>query len=364
MLTDSAFQELLNYESENPVLSVYLNVSAPDSSVDPKRTLRALLKDCELEEDKEAMLRYFEREREWRGRGLAMFSCAADGFFRSYAFAVPVHDRKMVGARPYVRPLADLLDSYGGYGVVLIDKQGARLFLFHLGELKEQEGTLGEEVRHTKRGGASSVHGQRGGASGQTRADEAAVKRNLKESAAFAARFFEENRVRRILVGGTEETVARFCEELPKTWQSPIVGTFPMSMSADSSEVLARAMEIGERAEKKREDTLIETVVTSAAKGENGVIRLDETLSAVREGRVQILIVQEGYHAPGYQCTGCGYLTTQKLESCPFCGGALEEIPDAVEMAIRQTMQNGGEVEIIHDNPKIEKFGIGGLLRY
>ncbi len=360
MLTDSALRELLDYESKEPVLSLYLNLLAPD----PKQKLRALLKNCELEEDKEAVLRYFEHEREWRGRGLAVFSCAPEGFFRAYPLGIPFHDQKLISHRPYVHPLADALDSYGGYGVVLVDKQGARLFRFHLGELQEQEGTLGEEIRHTKRGGASSVHGQRGGASGQTRADEAAVKRNLKEAAAFAVRFFEANRVRRILVGGTEETVARFCEELPKNWQSLIAGTFPMSMTADASEVLERALSLGQEAEKKREAALVEKVVTAAAKGGNGVIRLDDTLDAVREGRVQILLVQGGYHAPGYQCDGCGYLTAQDIGVCPFCGGEMKEIPDAVEMAIRRVMKDGGEVEIIHDNEDIKAFGIGGLLRY
>jgi len=365
MITDSDLQELLNFSSPEAVLSVYLNTDPAEGNAEAlKLRLRSLLEEVNLPKDKAKVSEYFEHAREWKGRSLAIFSCTTRDFFRAYPLAVPLRSRVRVGDHPHVKPLADLLDAFGGYGVVLIDKQGARLFLFHLGELIEQEGVLGEEVRHTKRGGASSVRGQRGGAAGQTRYSEAVVERNIKDALEFAIRFFEENRVRRVLIGGTDDNVAQFRSHLPKAWQSLVVGTFPMSMTAKHTEVLARAMEIGQQAERRRETRLVDMAITNAAKGAGGVVRLDETLSAVHEGRVQTLIVREGYRSAGYQCAGCGYLTTQKVAVCPFCGKDFARIEDAVEMAVRKVMQSGGDVEIVRDNPALEKVGIGALLRY
>jgi len=365
MLTDSALRELLNYTSPDPVLSVYLNTDMTEGSADAiKLHLRTLLKEVELPEDEAAILKYFEHERQWTGRSVAMFSCAPRGFFRAYPLAMPIHSLVFAGGQPYVKPLADLLDAYGGYGVVLIDKQGGRLFLFHLGELKEQEGILGEEVRHTKRGGSSALPGRRGGTAGQTRYAEEVADRNIKEAVDFATHFFEENHVRRILIGGTDDNVANFRHHLPKAWQSLIVGTFPMSMTAKHNEVLARALEIGGQAEQQREKRLVESAITAAAKGGNGVVRLDDTLDAVQSGSVQTLIIQEGFRAPGYQCQGCQYITTQKLDICPFCGKRFTQIQDAVELAVRRVMQAGGDVEVVHGNPQLEKAGIAGLLRY
>ena len=97
---------------------------------------------------------------------MAVFSCAPEGFLRAFSLALPVASRVRINNQPHVKPLADLLDSYGGYGVVLVDKQGARLFSFHLGELQEQEGLMGESIRHTKRGGGSQSPGRRGGVAG------------------------------------------------------------------------------------------------------------------------------------------------------------------------------------------------------
>ena len=87
---------------------------------------------------------------------MVVFSCSPDKFFRAYSLAIPVRNQVIISNQPHVKPLASLLDYYGGYGVALVDKQGARLFSFHLGELKEQEGILGESIRHTKHGGCIS----------------------------------------------------------------------------------------------------------------------------------------------------------------------------------------------------------------
>jgi peptide subunit release factor 1 (eRF1) len=365
MFTEQDLRELLEYKAEQPVLSVYLNTDPSDGSADAyKLRLRSMLKEVELKKDVSTVERYFDHEFDWSGKSTAVFCCEPEGFFRAFSFEVPVRDRVRINNRPYVKPLADLLDSYGGYGVAVVDKQGARLFYFHMGELREQIGTMGEAVRHTKRGGGSQYLGRRGGSAGQTDYVEEVADRNMKDSADFAAHFFAENNVRRVLIGGTEDNIAPFRSHLPKSWQSLVIGTFPMSMNAGEPEIMQRAFEIGQKAERLREARLVEAAVTGAAKGRGGVVQLDDTLGAVHEGRVQTLLVKEGFRAPGYRCKGCGYMTAEKAETCPFCGNQFEEIQDAVELAVRRVMQDGGDVEILHDANREELGGIGALLRY
>lgn len=368
MLNEHDLQELLAYRPPAPVLSVYLSVDPSAGSADAYRLhLRQLLKEFtgEADRDLERIQRFVEHEYDWSGRSLAMFSCQVADFFRAFAFSVPVRSRARHIDRPYLKPLADLLAGYGDYGVVLVDKQGARLFHFHLGELQEQDGTLGEAVRHTKRGGASTFPGRRGGIAGQTGHSEELTERNLKQSAKFAADFFEDARVRRIAVGGTDDVVSHFVALLPKRWQSLVFTTFPMEMTASHDQVLAKAMTVGGEALHTREAALIESVITAAAKGLEGVVRLDDTLHAVHDGRVQTLIVSEGFRAPGYRCRGCEYVTAQRLPRCPYCGAEFEEIADAVELAVRRVMADGGEVEVVRSSPHLEQAGrIAGLLRY
>jgi len=366
MLSENDLQELLGYQAQHPVLSIYLNTEPSQGSADAYRLrLRSMLKEVDLPEDVRAVEQYFSHEFDWSGRGVAVFSCAPEKFFRAYPLAVAVRERVRQGSQPFVKPLADLWDAYAGYGVVLVDKVGARLFHFHLGELREQEGVMGEAVRHTKRGGASAMPGRRGGIAGQTNYAEEVAERNMREAANFTVRFFAEKNVRRVLIGGTDDNVAQFRSMLPKTWQSLVTGTFAMDMGAPSDEVQARTMQIGQQAEVRREELLVQKIVTGAAKGKGGVLNIDATLAAVHEGRVQTLVIQDGCRAPGYLCQGCGYLNLQEMKVCPFCGGTFAQIPDAVEMAVRKVMQDGGEVEVLHHASAVKGFDkIGALLRY
>lgn len=366
MLTEKNLHELLELQAQHPVLSIYLNTELAEGSPEIyKRQLRSMLKEVDLRDDVNAVERYLDHEYDWSGSSLAVFSCAPEGFLRAFTLAVPVRSRVRIANQPHVKPLADILDAYGGYGVVLVDKQGARLFYFHLGALIEQEGTLGETVKRTKRGGSSTFPGRRGGMAGQTNYTEEITERNMREAVEFASRFFADKNVRRILIGGTEDNVALFKSMLPKSWQSIIVGSFPMRISASKEDVLERALEIGQEAERRREVQLVANVMSAAAKGRGGVVNLDGTLSALRDGRVLTLLIREGYRAPGYRCSGCGYLTANEKDTCSFCGSPFESIPDAVEMAVHEVMKLGGDVEVLHDGHISDKFGnIGALLRY
>jgi len=250
MLTDRDLQELLGYQAQHPVVSLYLNTEPTQGSADAyKLRLRNMLRGVDQREDVSAIEKYFKHEYDWTGRSVAVFSCAPEGFFHAYPLAVPIRERVRINTQPHVKPLADILDAYGGYGVALVDKQGARLFSYHLGELREQEGVLGETVKHTKRGGSSQFPGRRGGIAGQTNYAEEVAERNMRDAADFATHFFAENNVRRVLLAGTDDNLAMFRGLLPKAWQSLIVGTFPMSMNAHKNEVLERAFQIGQEAE-------------------------------------------------------------------------------------------------------------------
>jgi len=325
-----------------------------------------MLKEINLPQDVSAVEQYFSHQFDWSGRAVAAFSCAPQGFFRAYPLALPVRDTIRISDRPSVKPLADLLDTYGGYGVALVDKQGARLFFFHLGELREQEGVLGEVVKHTKRGGASSFPGRQGGVAGRTNKMEATIERNLKDAADFASHFFEEKHVRRVLIGGTDENVASFRSLLPKAWQSLVMGTFAMSMTATHADVLARAIQIGKDAEHLREHRLVEHLITTAAKGGSAVVGSEEVFDAINHDRVKALLVEEGKPRPGYVCDECGALYVTMKQVCTICGkGKVERTQDAFEMAVSGVMRHGGEIDIVRASPDLNRVGsIGALLRY
>ena len=367
MLNESDLRELLDFYTPNLVLSLYLNTDPVQGNVEAyKLRLRNLLKEVNLPQDASAVEHFFTGDYHWSGRGAVVFSSTAENFFRAYPLSVKFRSLAHVGERPLVKPLKDLLDSYGGYGVVLVDKQGARLFHFNMGVLTEQEGVLGEVVKHVKRGGASSVHGRQGGVAGRTDHMEETIGRNMKDVCEFAVRFFEENHIRRVLIGGTDDNVAMLRGMLPKTWQSLVMGNFPMSMTATHPEVLARAMQIGQEAELRRTQRLLDDLITTAAKGKGAVVGLENTLDAINNNKVQTLVVEEGFRSGGSECQGYGHLTIKDGEICPMCGSQLTSAGvDVVDLAVSTVMRHRGDVEVIPSSVVLEKAGhMGAVLRY
>lgn len=365
MLSENDLRELLDFNTTEPVLSIYLNTDPSLGNADThKRQLRSMIKEINLAQDVESVERFFEHEYNWSGRGVAVFSCSAKNFFRVYPLAVPVRNLVHISDRPSVKPLAALMDNYGGYGVVLVDKQGARLFHFHMGDLREQEGVMGETVKRAKHGGGSSTVPGRRGATTATRTVDEVVDRNMKDSVDFAIHFFEANHIRRVLVGGTDENVKLFNSLLPKSWHSLVMGTFPMSMTASLNEVRSRAMELGLQSETEREKRMVERLITQAAKNSGAVVGLEDTLKALNEGRIQSLLVSDGFRKNAFRCKSTGWVTTKPEEMCTG-EDDVEKVYDVVDYVVNHVMRGGGEVDVIMADPELEKNGsIGAILRY
>ncbi len=365
MFSEKDLQSFLEYSTEGQVLSVYLNTDPTESNTEAVNLrLRNLLKTVDLLEDVRAVTDFVNLEYDWAARGLAIFSHQAEQDFRTYQFNLSVPDKVFVGEKPCIRPLVRLMGIFNGWGVVLVDKQGARLFSYNMGEMEEKMGVDGEEVKQTKRGGGNAMPGRMGG-SGASANIENIIDRNIKEVIELTIAFFNQQRVRRIMIGGTDDNIARFKEAMPKSWQSLVVGEFPMSMTASQQDVLEKVTEEALLVRKKVIQSLVDQAFTLAAKGSTGVTGLIDTLNAIHEGRVKTLIVSEDYEQTGYRCTGCGYLTIQQLDSCPFCSGTFKTIEAAVEFAAQEALRSNADVKVVRENEKLEQAGhIAAILRY
>jgi peptide chain release factor subunit 1 len=365
MFSDKDLKALLDYSSEGRVLSVYLNTDPTQVQAEAaKIQLRNLLKTVDLPEDVQAVEQFINYEYDWAAKGVAIFTNQGENFFQSFQYGLPVPDKVFIGDKPIIRPLAHLLDNFTGWGVVLVDKQGARLFSFHMGDLVEIQGVLGDEVKQLKRGGGDAMFGRRGGSDPSGKVENI-IERNIKEVIEHATAFFSHHHIRRIMIGGTDDNIARFKDELPKSWQSLVVSDFSMSMSAHHQEVLQQATQEAIAAQKRITQALVDQAVTLAAKGSNGVTGLIDALNAIHEGRVKTLLVLQDFEQAGYRCNGCGYLTVQELETCPFCGGSFDRIEHAVEMAVQETLKKNAEAKVILENETLAQAGhIAAILRY
>ena len=302
--------------------------------------------------------RYFDLEYNGQGRGVACFSSQAADFWRVYTLEVPVEDAIFVGHHPYVKPLRDVMEAYARHGVALVSREGGRFFVFEQGEAEEVGGLAGEDVKRHKQGGWAASRYQRH--------EDAAAHRNLKETAEATVSFCKARDCQRLILAGTEETLAQFQPLLPKSLREQVVGTLAVSTAASLAEVAERALDITQRQARQRQAAVVEQLITAASsKGGTGALGLADTLRLLEEGRVRHLVLAEGYGATAHRCDHCGYLTVEPMAQCAFCGGDMQLLQDAVNSVVSRAIERGVEVTTVRESAELEEAGsIGAILRY
>lgn len=371
MIQEATLRELVEFDGQNyPVLSLYLNVDSRHRSIEKyKLALRSLFSSVSDVDpaDKKRVERYLDLEYDRQARGIACFSSQKNNFWRVYTFEVPVDDIILIDRRPQVRRLVDMIDTYGHLGVVAVDRLGARFFSFHLGELEEAAGTIGEDVKRHKQGGWSASRYQR-------HEDEAAMG-NLRIAAELTEEYTRQYNWRRLVLAGTDGNVAQFKELLPKAIQKLIVGSTPLSLTANIQDVRERTEAIALNAHHDYNQQLASRLLVAAGKDANAVVGLTPTLDALQSGRVYQLLFTESYNVEKglvQRCTECNYLSTEGVGSteggsvCPVCGGSTEAIPDAINTIARRAIAQDAQVTVLSpDNPLVaEGYNLGAYLRY
>jgi peptide subunit release factor 1 (eRF1) len=86
-------------------------------------------------------------------------------------------------------------------------------------------------------------------------------------------------------------------------------------------------------------------------------------LDAASDARVEVLLVEEGAHRPGWQCPQCGRASADGGK-CPLDGTKLEAWPDGVDLAIQQTVLHGGSLVRLDNGALDDAAGIAALLRF
>ncbi len=376
-LDPEALKPLTELELPTPgVLSAYLDISPEEvtgnkvrlklrdmarrwfDTIQDKQERRAFERELNKVEE------YLAYEMSRPGRTLVVFSSEAANLWRTYHVPARIRTRLVWDERPYMRPLLTVMDEYERYGVVLVTREEARFFLFYMGEIAEYSFALHDYVpgRH-KQGGWAQARFQR-------HIDDHALH-HFRNVADVTVRLAERDNWQRIVLMGTDENVARVREYLPKAWQERIAGEVPASITDNFNTIRDKVIQVEQEVERKTEAERVQRVITAAEKGQNGVLGYADTLQAVQQQRVDILIVPEALAHPGWECTQCGGLVAdilaEPITKCPYCGGPVKIVEDVVDLAMQKVLDAGGIVEILRGPIKDEfrqRGIIGAILRY
>lgn len=386
MLERNQLEGLIRHKNaENPVVSLYLNVTPPRKFSSDLNSLihttRNNLKESgsysrETLERLDGVFREIERHvREdlvrTEGARLAAIFADADGFWQEYQLPVGLPSSIVVEPDPYVRPLTVLLDEFARYCVLVADSRKARIFTLYLGEFEEETDVfIEDEVPDRVRAKLSMTSGGEGvqGGLGDERVQrhiQDHVHRHLKYVAQQTFNVFRDKRFSRLILGGHQDKVLPWLKDhLHSYLRQRLAGEFHAGPEESESRLKEQALDVARQYERSEERVLLDRLLEEQGSGGKAVLGVEPTLEALMLGQVHTLVLDHDFSAEGTMCPSDRHLSTY-LETCPLCGGPMNRIPDLADEMVEEAIAQRSEVEhSFYEHEGFKPYGIGAFLRF
>lgn len=341
----------------HPVVSLYLNVNGAhfptradyetEFSILVNNARKAAAGDLHLTRDQEsgldndlrAISEYLTLEFKRNGeRGLVIYSCGAEGLWEMIPMRVPIENRLFVDFKPQVAPLMEVLSSYQRICVLVTDQKTARILKVHAGEIAEQPGIMDAVLKHHTQGGWEQTKLQR-------RHDKQ-VREHLKHAADATLDYFKQEHFDRIAIGISDELWPELEKVLHPYLRERLEGRFSLDIDATTDEVMAKVTLMEETHRNKDRESMLESLGPELDAGKVFVGGLDDVLQMLNQRRVDLLLVEEGYHTAGRHCPACNTLEHGE-KICPTCGQSVDQVKDVVEAAMELAVRQDALVKTI-----------------
>jgi peptide chain release factor subunit 1 len=310
-----------------------------------------------LRTDFERIRRYFDTEFNRDGaRGLAIFCAGLDNVWRPLPLTETVADDIRIGHRLYLAPLVPLVGRGEGALVVVVSRELGHFYRLQAGRLEDVADHFDEQPRRHDQGGWSQARFQR-------HVDTLAHE-HLRTVAEELDRLVRRLRGPRVVVVASEDTWAEFSGQLAQETKSAVAGVAHAEAHAPPAELLEVATPVLERWRAARETEVVERWREEAGRDGRAAAGWAETLEAASDGRVELLLFQEGVSHAARRCPACGRVAADESK-CPLDGTQMDDSREGLDLAVHQTLTRGGTVWAVRHRRDLDPVeGIGALLRY
>ena len=108
---------------------------------------------------------------------------------------------------------------------------------------------------------------------------------------------------------------------------------------------------------------MLETLKAEILENGLAVYGADETMDAAKDGKVSILLVNEGVKIAGWKCEKCQVAGIGAREKCPYCGRETTKV-DIIEEIVELAERSDARVEFFNSKMLHDIGDIAALLRY
>jgi peptide chain release factor subunit 1 len=311
-----------------------------------------------LARDLERIENWFETEFNRDGvQGVAVFSSELDDLFLPLLLPWPVVDNARIAKQLYLAPLVRVVGRGDGALVAYVGRERGDVYRLRGGQLMPLVDETADVPGRHDQGGWSQARFERH--------IETIVDRHLREVADALDLCVRRFHGVRVVLAGPEETRAEFEGLLAPETRKALLGWVAAEAHVGAPRLLEAARPLLDEWRIGREKELLARWREEAARHGRAATGWEETLQAASDGRVELLLVQDGADRPAYVCPACG--RAQATDgSCPLDGTTLQPADTGLDLAVHQTLTHGGTVEVIgEEHHDLEPVGgVAALLRF
>jgi peptide chain release factor subunit 1 len=378
VVTSELLRELAAFRAEHGrAISLYLGLDPSTSGTVPAALakINALLDEAHraelaarpgltheqkagLEADYQRIRDFLEHDFDRSGvRGAAIFAAGLDGFWQAVSLHETVADAARVAGELYIAPLVPLLGRGDGVIVAVVDRERGFLYELSGGRHVEIADHSGDLPARTDQGGWSQARYQR-------HVDELA-ERHLRAVADDLDARIHNQHAKHIVVVGPEEARTEFLELIAHETREALAGATAGEAGASPAELQELVRPFVEQARLAEETALLERWQEEQGRNSRATAGWADTLEALSDARVEVLLYQDGIERRVFQCPKDGRAQAEN-GACPLDGTALEARDDGIDVAVHLALANGGSVHALaRDRPELGPFeGIAALLRF
>jgi peptide chain release factor subunit 1 len=286
--------------------------------------------------------------------GIALFSSAQEDYFYALPLSRAPTDDVSWDSAPLLMPLQEELEQGERIGVLLFDKERARLFTVVLGEIEEKRVIVDEVPGKQASGGWYALSQAR-----YARHHQEHVLQHVKRTVTALLELLRTHPFDRLLLGGPDEAVALLRPHLPPPLRDRLSGTLALELVASEADVLQATTRAGQMLAQRAEQADVAELL-EAAGGGHAVTGLEASLAALHERRVHRLVVADAFALSGAQCPRCGRLAL-RVTLCPDCDERMAPVPHLETRIAAQAHEQDATVTVVAGVAGERLMTVGGV---
>ncbi len=350
---DESLPGLINVhdpDNENTFVSLYFDGSEEHFIAHREKVIHCLLTPDEAKnflKTMETIQTYLTKN---KAANYAIFASDKNNFFKALTFPMAIKNSLSVDVSPYIHQIAELADAWQAYTLVLLNSNHAKIFSFSCGEIHGEEDLSADIMNKHKKGGMSQARFQR--------LRKGSIDVFLTEVAEALGKITQEN----IILAGPGEAKKQFRDMLPIQLQKGVIAEVNVDID-DEYGLFNEAVEIMSEKGKEEHRLFLDLIQSEILKNGLAVYGIQETLTAVKNGQVETLLVEKDATQKGWICEQCQRIEDGTVSVCPGCGKDTSQV-NIIEEIIKIAERTGAIVGFSQDE-RLQKIGpVVGLLRY